>query len=207
MNEYPFRRSRFWGWLSVFAFVAMPLVFTGLTLRPYFRSQDWAVPVLPILMCAAALLTFGFLSYLIAVQLLTSYGKEGVRQPSLLGTRFLAWHEVREVRNLTNVGMELVGPEVVIPINFSVFEDRRALVEGIRARIPASAYPEPGKRRQEEHLRRQNVLGFSTLLNVFCVIFILALSSDWITAAPAILFLALAIVTARRWIQLRNSQP
>ena len=207
MNEYPFRRSRFWGWVSVIAFVAMPLVFTGLTLRPYARSQDWNVPLLPLLMCAAALLTFGSLSYLIVVQLLTDYGKEGIRQPSLLGSRFLAWQEVREIRNLTDGGMELVGPDVVIQINFSVFEDRRGLVEGIRSRVPASAYPDPAKRRQEEQLRRRNLLGFSALLNMFCAIFVLASSREWITASLAVPFLLLAIVAARKWIKLRDLQP
>lgn len=207
MNIDPFQRSRLRGWGLVAIFVAMPLIFTCLIVKPKIVNNDWDIPTFAILIAGGWFLVSAYFCYSPVVQLLTKYTHDEIVQPSLLGSKILSWRQVQEVRNLTDTGMNLVSGNLEVTINFRFFKAPQNLLAAIRSRIPLSAFPSDAKINQQNSLRKRNTAAVSAVINFLGAVYLLIYVQGLATSVLGVVFIAIAVFEVYKWIKLNRAQP
>jgi hypothetical protein len=60
--------------------------------------------------------------------------------------------------------------------------------------------------KQEDNLRKRNAAGFAAIINFMLAVLVLALGKNLLAIVLAIYLFVVAVVAARKWIQLSRSQ-
>jgi hypothetical protein len=132
-------------WPYVFAIIA--LSFGALGLIAWLVSTEGFVDLTPS-MNRLAIASTDVLCLLALVALLnkirsdanTILDDEGVRRPTLMGSRFLRWSDVREVRG-HGLGLQLYGASTRMTITPYAYADPAAIIAFVEAKVSRLAAP------------------------------------------------------------------
>ncbi len=113
MKNKPFERSSSLVWAG--AIIMMVIAVVSILIIAKSTIGGTSLVCFPIY--AGIFLLFAYISALPIIQLMTKYTDGGIEQPSIFGSKFLRWQDVKEIRNITTGGIILVGSETKINVN------------------------------------------------------------------------------------------
>jgi hypothetical protein len=204
MSNDPFRRSTAIVWGAAILLMSVPVVFIWLTAESTIREKDWSPSFFVIFFFGGILLLFAYLSSLPVIQLMTKYTENGIEQPSLFGSKFLPWHDVQEIRNITTGAMILIGTDTKISINLNLFQDPHAFLSAIRSRIPEYAFPSEAQIRQEILRHKQADAGRSAIGAFIFMVVIIVIGRNVRAVMFGLLVAAFMIYEIRNWLKYRS---
>ena len=203
MNNNPFERSPSLVWVLTTSMMVVAFAFIFIIAK----STIGGTSAICFPIYAGIFLFFAYIGYLPIIQLMTKYTDSGIEQPSIFGSKFLLWQDVKEIRNLTAGGMILIGSETKVNVNLFLFKNPQGLLSEIRSRIPESAYPSDTEINNEIYRRKQNDAGRSIIGALIAIVLVIATGKN-ISAVIIIglLILAFLIYEILNWLKYRSLQ-
>lgn len=202
MNNDPFQRSSTVVWIGIVILMSLPVSLVMVTGSDIISRKSWSASAFIVFFYGGIFLTFAYLCSLPIVQLMMKYTDYGVEQPSILGSKFLYWHDVQEVRNITTANIVLVGSATKININPILFVNQQGFWAEIRSRIPESVFPSDAQINQEILRGKRNDSMRSALgAYIFTVLVFVVGTNVTATIVIGLLVLAYAVIETRRWIR------
>ena len=203
MNSNPFERSSslVWALTTIMMIVAFAFIFIFVK----FTIGGTSAICFPIY--AGIFLFFAYISSLPIIQLMTKYTDSGIEQPSIFGSKFLRWQDVKEIRNITTGGIILVGSDTKINVNLFLFKNPQGLLSEIRSRIPESAYPSDTEINNEFYRRKQNDAARSIIGTLIAIVLVIVIGKNMSAVIIiGLLMLAFMIYEIHNWLKYRSLQ-
>jgi hypothetical protein len=202
MNNNPFERSSslVWALTTIMMVVAFAFIFI------IVKSTIGGTSAICFPIYAGIFLFFAYICYLPIIQLMTKYTDSGIEQPSIFGSKFLRWQDVKEIRNITTGGMVLVGSETKINVNLFLFKNPQGLMSEIRSRIPETIYPSDAEINKEIYRRKQNDAGRSIIGTLIAIVLIIAVGKNTFAIIFGLLMVAFLVYEIRNWLKYKSLQ-
>ena len=202
MGNDPFQRSSFLVWIVIVILMALPVTLILLTAESVVSSSDWNESKYAFLFYGGILLLFAYLCYQPIIQLRTKYTDSGIQQSLLIGSKFIYWHDVKEVHNITTANIVLIGSDTKININPNLFVNPQSFLAEIQSRIPETVFPSDSRISQEIVRGKRNDAMRSAIGAYILTVLVFVVGTN-VTATIVIGLLALvyALFETRRWIR------
>jgi len=203
MNNHPFERSSSLVWVltTIMMVVAFALIFI------VAKSTISGTSAICFPIYAGIFLFFAYICYLPIIQLMTKYTDSGIEQPSIFGSKFLRWQDVKEIRNITTGGIILVGSETKINVNLFLFKNPQGFLSEIRSRIPESIYPSDTEINNEIYRRKQNDAVRSIIGTLIVIVMVIGIGKNMSAVIIiSLLMLAFMIYEILNWLKYRSLQ-
>ena len=202
MDNEAFKRSSHLVWILVVFLMSIPVAFIWLTVDGGILQSNWDELKFAILIDGGLLLSFAYLCSSPIIQLRTKYTDNGIEQPSIFGSKFLHWQDIREIRNITTGNIILVSSNTKININPNLFLDPLKLLSEIRSRVPESAYPSDAQINQEIINGKRDGAKRSAIGAYIFVILIFVIGTNVVAKIIfSLIILGYALYETRKWIK------